>query len=109
MTTLDDRKAAILRAIVEQYVESGVPVGSQAVNQTADLGVSAATIRNEMGVLERDGFIAQPHTSAGRVPTDVGYRYYVDNLAGPSTLLPSERRRIVEFFTSATRVMDELL
>jgi heat-inducible transcriptional repressor len=109
MHTLDDRKAAILKAIVEQYVESAQPVGSQAVTQTADLRVSAATIRNEMGVLERDGYITQPHTSAGRVPTDRGYRYYVDNLAGPSLLAAAERRRIAEFFTTATRAMDELL
>jgi heat-inducible transcriptional repressor len=107
--SLDDRKAAILRAIVEQYIDHAAPVGSQAVTQNADLRVSAATIRNEMSVLERDGYIAQPHTSAGRVPTDLGYRYYVDHLAGPSTLQPAERRRIVEFFTSATSVMDELL
>src|SRR5690349_6130364 len=71
--------------------------------------VSAATIRNEMGVLERDGYITQPHTSAGRVPTDLGYRYYVDNLAGPAQLPAAERRRVAEFFTSATRVVDELL
>jgi heat-inducible transcriptional repressor len=109
MHTLDDRKAAILKAIVEQYVENAQPVGSQAVNQTAELRVSAATIRNEMSVLEREGYITQPHTSAGRVPTDRGYRYYVDNLAGPSMLAAAERRRIAEFFTSATRVMDELL
>jgi heat-inducible transcriptional repressor len=109
MDTLDDRKAAILKAIVEQYVENAQPVGSQAVTQTADLRVSAATIRNDMGVLEREGYITQPHTSAGRVPTDLGYRYYVDHLAGPSALAASERRRIAEFFTSATRVMDELL
>jgi heat-inducible transcriptional repressor len=109
MHTLDDRKAAILKAIVEQYVENAQPVGSQAVTQTADLRVSAATIRNEMSVLEREGYITQPHTSAGRIPTDRGYRYYVDNLAGPSMLAAAERRRIAEFFTSATRVMDELL
>jgi heat-inducible transcriptional repressor len=109
MHPLDDRKAAILRAIVEQYVENAQPVGSQAVNQTANLRVSAATIRNEMSVLEREGYITQPHTSAGRMPTDQGYRYYVDHLAGPSMLAAAERRRIAEFFTSATRVMDELL
>jgi heat-inducible transcriptional repressor len=106
---LDDRKAAILKAIVEQYVEFAQPVASQTVNQTAELRVSAATIRNEMSVLEREGYIAQPHTSAGRIPTDLGYRYYVDHLAGPSQLPAAERRRVAEFFTTATRVMDELL
>ncbi len=101
MTELDERKAAILRAIVEHYVDSAQPVGSQTVTQTAGLGVSAATVRNEMSVLERDGFIAQPHTSAGRVPTDSGYRYYVDHLAGAGALAPAERRRIADFFTTA--------
>src|SRR5256885_13908268 len=70
MTELDERKAAILRSIVEHYVASAQPVGSQTVTQTAGLGVSAATVRNEMSVLERDGLIAQPHTSAGPGPTD---------------------------------------
>jgi heat-inducible transcriptional repressor len=109
MTDLDDRKAAILRAIVEQYVDTAQPVGSQTVTQTAGLGVSAATVRNEMSVLEREGYITQPHTSAGRVPTDRGYRYYVDQLAGAAQLAAPERRRIAEFFTSATMAMDELL
>jgi heat-inducible transcriptional repressor len=109
MTELDERKAAILRAIVEHYVDSAQPVGSQTVTQTAGLGVSAATVRNEMSVLERDGFIAQPHTSAGRVPTDSGYRYYVDHLAGAGALAPAERRRIADFFTSATMALDDLL
>src|SRR5579862_4986612 len=109
MTDLDERKAAILRAIVEHYVDSAQPVGSQTVTQTAGLGVSAATVRNEMSVLERDGFIAQPHTSAGRVPTDSGYRYYVDHLAGVGALPAAERRRIADFFTSAKMAMDDLL
>src|SRR5262245_59210607 len=109
MTDLDDRKAAILRVIIERYVESAQPVGSQTVTAAAGLGVSAATVRNEMSLLEREGYIAQPHTSAGRVPTDRGYRYYVDHLAGASTLAAPERRRIAEFFTSATLAMDDLL
>ncbi|MFM8973662.1 MAG: heat-inducible transcriptional repressor HrcA [Actinomycetota bacterium] len=106
---MDERKAAILRAIVEQYVAAAAPVGSQTVTQTAGLGVSAATVRNEMSVLESEGYIAQPHTSAGRVPTDRGYRYFVDHLAGAPQLPGAERRRIAEFFTSATLAMDELL
>jgi len=109
MTELDERKAAILRSIVEHYVASAQPVGSQTVTQTAGLGVSAATVRNEMSVLERDGLIAQPHTSAGRIPTDAGYRYYVDHLAGSGALPMADRRRIAEFFTSASLAMDDLL
>jgi heat-inducible transcriptional repressor len=107
--SLDERKAAVLRAIVEQYVESAQPVGSQTVTQTTGLGVSAATVRNEMSVLEREGYITQPHTSAGRIPTDRGYRYFVDHLAGASQLSAPERRRIAEFFTTATVAMDDLL
>jgi heat-inducible transcriptional repressor len=109
MTELDERKAAILRSIVEHYVSSAQPVGSQTVTQTAGLGVSAATVRNEMSVLERDGLIAQPHTSAGRVPTDAGYRYYVDHLAGAAALPMADRRRIADFFTTASHAMDDLL
>ncbi len=109
MTELDERKAAVLRAIVEQYVDTAQPVGSQTVTSTTGLGVSAATVRNEMSLLEREGYIAQPHPSAGRVPTDRGYRYYVDHLAGAGQLPAVERRKIVEFFSTATLAMDQLL
>ena len=96
MTELDERKAAVLRAIVEQYVDTAQPVGSQTVTSMTGLGVSAATVRNEMSLLERDGYIAQPHPSAGRVPTDRGYRYYVDHLGAAGQLPVTERRRIVD-------------
>src|SRR3954465_2332506 len=109
MTELDERKAAILRAIVEQYVETAQPVGSQTVTQSTGLGVSAATVRNEMSTLEREGYITQPHTSAGRVPTARGYRYYVAQLGEANTLPATERRKIAEFFTTAAMAMDELL
>jgi heat-inducible transcriptional repressor len=109
MTELDERKAAVLRAIVEQYVDTAQPVGSQTVTNTTGLGVSAATVRNEMSLLEREGYIAQPHPSAGRVPTDRGYRYYVDHLAGSGQLPATERRKIVDFFSSASLAMDQLL
>lgn len=106
---LDDRKSAILRAIVEEYVGSAQPVGSQTIAHTRDLGVSAATVRNEMGALERDGYITQPHTSAGRIPTDKGYRFYVDRFTGEGSLPAPQRREVADFFTSAARVMDDLL
>lgn len=106
---LDDRKSAILRAIVEEYVGSAQPVGSQTIAHTRDLGVSAATVRNEMGALEREGYIAQPHTSAGRIPTDKGYRFYVDRFTGEGSLPAPQRREVADFFTSAARVMDDLL
>src|SRR5438045_8706548 len=109
MTELDERKASVLRAIVEQYVDTAQPVGSQTVTSTTGLGVSAATVRNEMSVLEREGYITQPHTSACRVPTDRGYRYYVDQLARAAQLAAPERRRIAEFFIISTMAIDGLL
>ena len=89
---LDERKAAILKAVVEEYVETAQPVGSQAIARAAGLGVSSATVRNEMTVLERDGYLHQPHTSAGRVPTDQGYRFFVDHFA-PTGGLPAGQKR----------------
>jgi heat-inducible transcriptional repressor len=106
---LDERKSAILRAIVEEYVGSAQPVGSRTIAHTRDLGVSAATVRNEMGALEREGYITQPHTSAGRIPTDKGYRFYVDRFTGEGSLPAPQRREVADFFTSAARVMDDLL
>ena len=107
--TLDERKSQILKAIVEEYVATAQPVGSQTVVARRSLDVSAATVRNEMSVLEREGFITQPHTSAGRVPTDRGYRFFVDHFAPISTLPSPQRREVSDFFSSATGVIDELL
>ncbi|MCZ7534519.1 MAG: heat-inducible transcriptional repressor HrcA [Acidimicrobiia bacterium] len=106
---IDERKAAVLRAIVEEYVATAQPVGSQTIAQGRELGVSAATVRNDMGVLEREGFIAQPHTSAGRVPTDLGYRYYVDHFASGGLLTPPERREISSLFHTTGQAIEELL
>jgi heat-inducible transcriptional repressor len=78
---LDDRKSAILRAVVHEHIETGQPVGSAHVSEAAQLNVSPATVRNDMSALERDGYLMHPHTSAGRIPTDRGYRYFVDSLA----------------------------
>lgn len=77
---LDDRKLKILRAIIQNYLETGEPVGSRTISKFADLNLSSATIRNEMADLEELGYIVQPHTSAGRIPSDKGYRLYVDNM-----------------------------
>src|SRR4051812_50168310 len=82
---LEDRKLEVLRAIVEDYVSTQEPVGSKALVERHNLGVSPATIRNDMAALEDEGYIAQPHTSAGRIPTDKGYRLFVDR---PSTVKP---------------------
>jgi heat shock gene repressor HrcA len=80
----DDRRLAVLRAIVEDFVSTSEPVGSKALLERHQLGVSAATIRNDMAALEEEGLIAAPHTSAGRVPTDAGYRVFVDRLSSSS-------------------------
>jgi heat-inducible transcriptional repressor len=106
---LDDRKGAILRAIVEEYVISAQPIGSGTVVQSRGLGVSAATVRNDMGVLEREGYLVQPHTSAGRIPTDKGYRYFVDHHLSASALSNMQRRAVADFFASSARVIDDLL
>ncbi len=77
---LDERKQKILNAIIQTYLETGEPVGSRTISKYADLNLSSATIRNEMSDLEEMGYILQPHTSAGRIPSDMGYRFYVDQL-----------------------------
>lgn len=106
---LDERKASVLRAIVEQYVETAQPVGSQTVARSGNLGVSSATIRNDMTVLEREGYIAQPHTSAGRIPTDQGYRYFVDHFTQKRPLPPQQYRAVADFFESSHRALEDLL
>jgi heat-inducible transcriptional repressor len=103
---VDDRKIAILRAVIEHYVSSGEPVGSGHVAAVNGINVSAATIRNDMAALEAEGFLAQPHTSAGRVPTDKGYRLYVDHLtesevARAGRLDAVSRQRLGDFFDTA--------
>jgi heat-inducible transcriptional repressor len=106
---LDDRKAAVLRAVVREYIETAQPVGSAHVAHTTELGVSAATVRNEMAALEREGFLTQPHTSAGRVPTDQGYRFFVDQLTGPGALPAVQRQQVREFFATAHGELEQML
>jgi len=98
---LDDRKLAVLRAIVEDFVSTNEPVGSKALVDRHNLDVSPATIRNDMSVLEEQGYIVQPHTSAGRIPTDQGYRLFVDRLSGVKPLSAAERRAIETFLAGA--------
>ena len=98
---LDDRKLAVLRAIVEDFVSTNEPVGSKSLVDRHNLDVSPATIRNDMAVLEEQGFIVQPHTSAGRIPTDQGYRLFVDKLSGIKPLSAAERRAIETFLVGA--------
>jgi heat-inducible transcriptional repressor len=106
---LDARKAFILATIVYEYVATAEPVGSQALAQKYNLGVSSATIRNEMAELEAGGYLVQPHTSAGRVPSDAGYRTYVDRLMRPEALASDDQRRIQDEFRAASRELDDVI
>ena len=105
---MSSRRLEILRAIVDEYVATQEPVGSKAIAERHGLGISPATIRNEMAVLEEEGLIKQPHTSAGRIPTDLGYRVFVDKLATVKPLSPAERRAI-ETFLEGSSDLEELL
>lgn len=98
---VEDRKLAVLRAIVEDYVATHEPVGSKALVERHQLGVSPATVRNDMAALEDEGLIAQPHTSAGRIPTDKGYRFFVDRLTTLKAMSAAEKRAIAGFLEGA--------
>lgn len=105
---LDERKKAILRAVVETYIETDQPVGSGHISDTSDLGVSPATIRNEMLQLDQQGYLTQPHKSAGRVPTDLGYRAFVDQLDEP-VLAADEFDHVRGFFDQAHGEIEQML
>jgi heat-inducible transcriptional repressor len=107
---LDERKATILRAVVEEYIETAQPVGSGHVARKPQVEVSPATVRNEMVALEQEGYLAQPHTSAGRVPTDKGYRFFVDSMGtAPGTLDAAKRQEVSRFFASAHGALEGML
>ena len=106
---LDERKLAVLRAIVEDYVATHEPVGSKAIVERHRLGVSPATVRNEMAALEEEGYIAQPHTSAGRIPTDLGYRMFVDRLNELKPMSSAEQRAIAQFLDQAVDLDDVMV
>ena len=103
---VEDRKLAVLRAIVEDYVSTQEPVGSKALVERHRLGVSPATVRNDMAALEDEGFIRQPHTSAGRIPTDKGYRLFVDRLSQVKPLSVAEKRAIATLLEGAVDLDD---
>jgi heat-inducible transcriptional repressor len=103
---MDDRKLDVLRAIVEDFVATQEPVGSKSLAERHGLGVSPATVRNDMASLEDEGYITQPHTSAGRVPTDKGYRLFVDRISGVKPLTGAERRAINTFLEGAVDLDD---
>ena len=106
---LDARKSAILQALVEEHVRTGEPVSSTAILEASGLSVSSATIRNELVRLESEGFVAQPHTSAGRIPTDKTYRFYVDHLSPTRTLRTGTKDRIEDFFTTVQLELGRML
>jgi heat-inducible transcriptional repressor len=106
---LDKRKAYILATVVYEYIATAEPVGSQVLTQKYNLGISSATVRNEMAELEAAGYLVQPHTSAGRIPSDAGYRTYVDRLMQPEELTGDDRRRIRDELSDATRELDEII
>ncbi len=102
------RKMLILRAVIEDYIRSQEPVGSSALAHHHDLGVSSATIRNDMAALEEEGYLIQPHTSAGRIPTEHGYRYFVDRLSTAVSLSEAQRRGIRKFLSNSISLQDTL-
>lgn len=106
---LDARKAAILNAVVTEYISSAQPVGSQHVVDAPGVSVSSATVRADMATLEHEGYLAQPHTSAGRIPTDKGYRFFVDNLGDPGLLDAVGRQRVRRFFDHAHGEIEQML
>jgi heat-inducible transcriptional repressor len=108
VSSTDDRRFEVLRAIVADYVSTQEPVGSKALVDRHHLGVSSATVRNDMAVLEAEGYIAQPHTSSGRIPTEKGYRQFVDRISQIKPLSPAERRAILAFLDDGVDLDDVL-
>lgn len=108
MSTTEDRRFEVLRAIVADYVETHEPVGSKALVDRHQLGVSSATVRNDMAVLEAEGYITQQHTSSGRIPTEKGYRQFVDRIAQIKPLSSAERRAILQFLETGVDLDDVL-
>jgi heat-inducible transcriptional repressor len=108
MASADDRRFEVLRAIVADFVSTKEPIGSKSLVERHNLGVSSATVRNDMAVLEAEGYITQPHTSSGRVPTEKGYREFVDRLDDIKPLSVAERRAIQGFLESGVDLDDVL-
>ena len=108
MASADDRRFEVLRAIVADFVSTQEPIGSKSLVDRHSLGVSSATVRNDMAVLEAEGYITQPHTSSGRIPTEKGYREFVDRLDGIKPMSQMERRAILQFLESGVDLDDVL-
>jgi heat-inducible transcriptional repressor len=108
-TKLNDRKSHILSAVVGTYIETSSAVGSSNIAQHLNFKISPATIRSEMAQLESDGYLVQPHISSGRIPSDKGYRYFVDNLIPNDQLVMTEKKKVIDFFSSTHLALEELL
>ncbi len=106
---MDARKRKILSAVVDLYIRTGEPVGSKTISQLPDINVSAATVRNDMAVLEELGYLEQPHTSAGRVPTYSGYRMYIEQISGEKGLPEEERQRLDEMLGEEAELTEDLI
>jgi heat-inducible transcriptional repressor len=106
---IDARKSAILRQVISEHIQTGQPIGSAHVVHNAEIEVSAATVRSDMAVLEREGYLTHPHTSAGRIPTDKGYRYFVDHLDETNTLDPASEEQVKVFFERAHGELERML
>ena len=106
--SLDARKQRVLKAIIRDYVESAEPVGSRTLARKYDLGVSPATIRNEMADLEMLGYLEQLHTSSGRIPSSKGYRFYVDGLIPPEPVSDEEKRLINRWYEKRVKRIEEV-
>ncbi len=111
VAVLDPRKVAILDAVVSEYISTGKPVGSGTIAKLAHIDVSAATVRNEMAALEADGYLISPHTSAGRIPTDRGYRRFVDGITngGTATLGRAQSEKVSDFFATTHGEIERML
>jgi heat-inducible transcriptional repressor len=106
---LDARKSTILRQVISEHIQTGQPIGSAHVVRNAEIDVSAATVRSDMAALEREGYLTHPHTSAGRIPTDKGYRFFVDHLDEATRLDPASEEQVEAFFERAHGELERML
>lgn len=106
---LDERKEILLYAVIHEYILTAQPVGSKKLVKRHGLDVSSATVRNELAMLEKMGLLTHPHTSAGRIPTEKGYRFYVDSLTDTNDLKPAEEKSIFKFYSMLSKEMEDLL
>src|ERR1043165_5286016 len=107
--TSENRKRKLLQAVIYQYVRTAKPVGSQVIVDKFNFGLSSATVRNLLADLEKEGFLVQPHTSAGRIPTDKGYRQYVDSLLEIQTLAAGEEERIRKESAARPKELEDMM